>query len=72
MLLLVPIFEEKNEGCGSNILPPRSPEQHQVQMGTFVDLVQMATKQVEAEVIKTEANNKNELPPAPDSSDKRE
>ncbi|MCJ7675972.1 MAG: hypothetical protein MUO33_12600 [Sedimentisphaerales bacterium] len=46
---------------------PRSPERHQVQIGTFVDLVQMAGKPVDAEVIEPWANNKNELPPAPDS-----
>jgi len=47
---------------------PRSPEQYHVQIGTFVDLVQLAMKKVDAEVIEPGANNKNELPPAPDSS----
>lgn len=46
---------------------PRSPEKHHVQVGTFLDLVQLASTQVDAEVIEPEANNKNELPPAPDS-----
>lgn len=47
---------------------PRSPEQYHVQIGTFVDLVQLATKKVDAEVIEPGASNKNELPPAPDNS----
>lgn len=47
---------------------PRSPEQYNVQIGTFVDLVQLATKKVDAKVIEHGANNKNELPPAPDNS----
>jgi len=47
---------------------PRSPEQYHVQIGTFVDLVQLATKKVDAEVIESDANNKNKLPPASDSS----
>ena len=47
---------------------PRSAEQFHVQIGTFVDLVQLATKKVDAEVIEPGANNKNELPPAPDNS----
>lgn len=47
---------------------PRSPEQYNVQIGTFVDLVQLATKKVDAEVIKPRANNKKELPSAPDNS----
>ena len=46
---------------------PRSPERHQVQIGTFVDLVQMASKPVDAEVIEPWTSNKNELPPAPDN-----
>ncbi len=46
---------------------PRSPEKHHVQVGTFLDLVQLASTQVDAEVIEPEANDKNELPPAPDS-----
>ncbi|GAF80741.1 unnamed protein product [marine sediment metagenome] len=47
---------------------PRSPEQYHVQIDTFVDLVQLATKKVDAEVIEPGANNKNELPPGPDNS----
>ncbi len=47
---------------------PRSPEQYNVQIGTFVDLVHLATKKVDAEIIKPIANNKKELPPAPDNS----
>jgi len=47
---------------------PRSAEQLRVQIDTFVDLVQLATKKVDAEVIEPGANNKNELPPAPDNS----
>ena len=47
---------------------PRAPERHQLQIGTFVDLVQLAMKKVDAEVIKPGANNKNELPSVPDSS----
>ncbi len=47
---------------------PRSPEQYHVQIGTFVDLVQLATKKVDAKVIEPKSNNKNELPPAPDNS----
>lgn len=34
---------------------PRSPEQHQVQIGTFVDLVQRATTKVDAEIIESKA-----------------
>ncbi len=47
---------------------PRSPEQYNVQIGTFVDLVQLATKKVDAEVIEPRADNKKQLPPARDSS----
>ena len=47
---------------------PRSPEQYLVQIGTFVDLVQLATKKVDAKVIEPKSNNKNKLPPAPDNS----
>ncbi|MHC4071431.1 MAG: helix-turn-helix domain-containing protein [Planctomycetota bacterium] len=47
---------------------PRSPEEHRIQIGTFVDLVEMAAKHVEAEAIETKAHNGKELPPAPDSS----
>ena len=47
---------------------PRSPEQYNVQIGTFVDLVQLATKKVDCEVIEPKANNKNKLPPAPGNS----
>ena len=47
---------------------PRSPEQYNVQIGTFVDLVQLATKKVDAEVIEPETDNKKELPPARDNS----
>ena len=47
---------------------PRSPEQYNVQIGTFVDLVQLATKKVDAKVIESGADNKKELPPAPDNS----
>ncbi len=46
---------------------PRSPEQYNVQIGTFVDLVQLAMKKVDAEVIEPGANNKNELPFVQDS-----
>ncbi|GAI32994.1 unnamed protein product [marine sediment metagenome] len=46
---------------------PRSPEQYNVQIGTFADLVQLAMKKVDAEVIEPGANNENELPPVPDS-----
>ena len=41
---------------------PRSPEQYQVQIGTFVDLVQLAMKKVDAEAIEPEADSKNALP----------
>ena len=47
---------------------PRSPEQYNVQIGTFVDLVQLATKKVDAKVIESGADNKKELPPAPGNS----
>ncbi|MGB2865423.1 MAG: hypothetical protein WBC05_18985 [Sedimentisphaerales bacterium] len=47
---------------------PRSPEQYNLQIGTFADLVQLATKKVDAKVIEPGANNKNELPPARDNS----
>jgi len=47
---------------------PRSAEQFRVQIGTFVDLVQLATKKVDAKVIEPKSNNKNKLPPAPDNS----
>jgi len=50
---------------------PRSAEQLNVQIGTFVDLVRLATKKVDAEVIESEANNKNELPPALDNSSQK-
>ena len=40
---------------------PRSPEQHQVQIGTFLDLVELATRKVEAEVIEPEDGNKKKL-----------
>ncbi len=46
---------------------PRSPEQYHVQIGTFLDLVQLAKTKVDAEVIEPESNNKNKLPPKPDS-----
>ena len=46
---------------------PRSPEQYHVQIGTFVDLVQLAKTKVDAEVIEPESNNKNKLPPKPNS-----
>jgi len=46
---------------------PRSPEQYHVQIGTFVDLVQLAMKKVDAEVIEPGAKNKNKLPPAKNS-----
>jgi predicted DNA-binding protein (UPF0251 family) len=46
---------------------PHSPEQYHVQIGTFVALVQLAMKKVDAEVIEPGANNKNELPSVPDS-----
>jgi len=48
---------------------PRSPEQYHVQIGTFVDLVQLATKKVDAEVIEPEDSSKNKLLSAPDNSD---
>lgn len=41
---------------------PRSPERHQVQIENFVDLVQLATKQVDADVIEPEVDSKNALP----------
>lgn len=41
---------------------PRSPEQYHVQIGTFVDLVQLAMKKVDAEVIEPGADSKNALP----------
>jgi len=47
---------------------PRSPEQYHVQIGTFLDLVQLAKTKVDAEVIEPGSNNKNKLPPAPDNS----
>lgn len=46
---------------------PRSPEKHQVQVGTFLDLVQMATKQVDSTVIEPGANSKHKLPPVRNS-----
>ena len=45
---------------------PRSPEQYNVQIGTFVDLVQLATKKVDAKVIEPRANNEKQLPSVPD------
>ena len=48
---------------------PRSPEQYHVQIGTFVDLVQLAMKKVDAEVIEPGVDNKNKLPSIQDSSD---
>ena len=48
---------------------PRSPEQYHVQIGTFVDLVQLAMKKVDAEVIEPEDSGKNKLLSEPDSSD---
>ena len=45
---------------------PRSAEQLRVQIGTFVDLVQLATKKVNAKVIESRASNKKQLPSAPD------
>ena len=45
---------------------PRSPERHQVQVGTFVDLVEMAAKQVDGEIV--EADSKNKLQSAPNNS----
>jgi len=47
---------------------PRSAEQLRVQIGTFVDLVQLAKTKVDAKVIEPKSNNKNKLPPAPDNS----
>jgi hypothetical protein len=41
---------------------PRSPEQYNVQIGTFVDLVQLAMKKVDAEAIEPEADSRNALP----------
>lgn len=40
---------------------PRSPERHQVQIATFVELVQLATKHVDAQVIEPEVDSKNAL-----------
>ncbi|MFH1615104.1 MAG: hypothetical protein ABIG61_08495 [Planctomycetota bacterium] len=51
---------------------PRSPEQYHVQIGTFVDLVRLAMKKVDAQVIEPGVDNKNKLPPMPDSSDSEE
>ena len=47
---------------------PRSAEQFRVQIGTFVDLVQLAKTKVDAKVIEPKSNNKKKLPPAPDNS----
>lgn len=44
---------------------PRSAEQLNVQIGTFVDLVRHATKKVDAQVIESGASSKNKLLPAP-------
>ena len=43
---------------------PKAPEQHQLQISTFVDLIEMANKQIKAEVIEPddpqiENNNEN-------------
>ena len=48
---------------------PRSPERHQLQIGTFVDLVELAAKQVDCEVIEPEDSSKNKLPSGPNSGD---
>lgn len=45
---------------------PRSPEQYNLQIGTFVDLVQLATKKVDAEIIEPRAKSKKQLPSARD------
>lgn len=46
---------------------PRSPEQHQVQIGTFLDLVEMANKQIDAKEVKSKSNGKKKLPEGTDS-----
>lgn len=45
---------------------PRSPEEHRIQIGTFVDLVELAAKNVNADVLETESDERK-LPPDEDS-----
>jgi transcriptional regulator with XRE-family HTH domain len=47
---------------------PRSPEEHRIQIGTFVDLVEIATKHVEAQAVETEADKDKKLPPVSDDN----
>ena len=41
---------------------PKAPEQHQVQIGTFVDLVQLAAKQVDATLVENKVDKSGFLP----------
>ncbi len=59
------IWREKTSDLQSLGYLPRSPEQHQVQIGTFLELVQLANMQpVEAKKIKVKAKKKKALPSA--------
>jgi len=48
---------------------PRSPEEHRVQIGTFVDLAELAAKHVGADVLESEGDERR-LPSAKHSDDK--
>jgi len=45
---------------------PRSPERHQVQIGTFADLVELACKPVDSEVIEPQVDSPKALPGPPE------
>jgi hypothetical protein len=47
---------------------PRAPEQHQVQIGTFVDLLQLASKPVEATVVDPDVSAIQQLPDQSDEN----
>jgi len=49
---------------------PRSPEEHRVQIGTFVDLAELAAKHVDANMLDTE-NDERGLPSAEKSDDEK-
>ena len=41
---------------------PKAPEQHQLQIGTFVDLVQLAAEQVDNTIVENKVNVSGFLP----------
>ena len=48
---------------------PKAPEQHQVQIGTFIDLVQLAVKQVDSASVEKQVSESGVLPDEKKSAD---